>query len=81
MLGSGASNEIFSNFASFFCAAGSQVRVHENTSRVSGCLRLPSGVPDAVASAREVQTVSWGLFFVVVSSCVFRVSTTATPQA
>ena len=32
-----------------FCAVGSQLRAHENTSRVaSGCLRLLPGTPDAV---------------------------------
>ena len=60
-LGSCALNEIVLRFWDFFCAAGLQLRVHENTSLVvSGCLRLLSGAPDAlIHPIRSIPQFRW----------------------
>ena len=54
-----------------FCAAGSQLRVHQSTSWVvSGCLRMLSGAHDALThSIRNVLQFRWLRLLVASCSC------------
>ena len=64
-------NQNISAIMGIVCAAGSQLRVHENISRVaSGCLRLLSSAPDALAHPiRGVPSFRGRWFLVRSSNC------------